>query len=229
VAYASVAWFVAWSRWAAAGLEREGIAGDRIRILPPGVDLERWRFPDRRPGSPLRVLFVGADFERKGGPLLVDVVRSRFRGRVELDIVTHASVEGGPGIRVHRAEPNSPELRSLFERAHLFVLPTRAECFGIAVIEAMASSLPVVMCDAGAASEIVDHRRTGWVIPHGGGALAEVLESAVRSPKRLPAMGALAREVAQRRYDDRRNDLKVVDLLLEAHRARQAGPDGQAH
>ena len=143
--------------------------------------------------------------------------------------MTTGSVEDSPGIRVHRADPNSEKLRSLFERAHLFVLPTRADCFGIAVIEAMASGLPVVMCDAGAAHEIVDHGRTGWVIPHHGQALAEVLEAAARWPKRLPAMGKVAREVAQQRYDGRRNDLEVVDLLLEAHRARKTGPNGQPH
>ena len=54
--------------------------------MPPGVDLDRWRLPARTPASPLRLLFVGADFARKGGPLLVDVVRSRFRGRVELAV-----------------------------------------------------------------------------------------------------------------------------------------------
>jgi len=229
VANSGVTWFMAWSQWAAAALEREGIGSERIRVMPPGVDLDRWRFPARPPASPLRVLFVGADFERKGGPLLVDVVRSRFQGRVELDLVTTGSVEDSPGIRVHRADPNSEKLRSLFERAHLFVLPTRADCFGIAVIEAMASGLPVVMCDAGAAHEIVDHGRTGWVIPHHGQALAEVLEAAARWPKRLPAMGKVAREVAQQRYDGRRNDLEVVDLLLEAHRARKTGPNGQPH
>ena len=61
VANAGVTWFVAWSHWAAAALEREGIARERIRVMPPGVDLDRWRFPARPPASPLRVLFVGAE------------------------------------------------------------------------------------------------------------------------------------------------------------------------
>jgi glycosyltransferase involved in cell wall biosynthesis len=218
VAYPSVTWFVAWSRWAAAGLEREGIAEERIRVMPPGVDLDRWRLPARTPASPLRLLFVGADFARKGGPLLVDVVRSRFRGRAELDIVTKEPVEGSSTIRVHRAEPNSAKLTSLFAQAHLFVLPTRADCFGIATVEAMASGLPVVMGDVGAAREIVDHGRTGWVVPDDGAVLAAVLEEAIQSPERLPAMGETARQVAQERYDGRRNDLQLVDLLLEAQR-----------
>jgi glycosyltransferase involved in cell wall biosynthesis len=212
--------FIAWSRWAAAGLERDGIPADRIQVISPGVDLDLWRFPERRPRSPLRLLFVGADFERKGGPLLLDVVRSRFLGRVELDVVTHATQADSAGVRFHRAGPNSPELRSLFARADLFALPTRADTFGIAAVEAMASGLPVVMGDVGAAREIVDEGKTGWVIPHDGSAMAEILEIALRSPERLSHMGRRAREVAEQRYDGLHNDRQIVDLLVRAHERR---------
>jgi glycosyltransferase involved in cell wall biosynthesis len=218
--WAGVTSFIASSRWAAAGLERDGIPADSIQVISPGVDLDLWRFPERRPRSPLRLLFVGADFERKGGPLLLDVVGSRFRGRIELDVVTHARQAGSPGVRFHRAEPNSPELRSLFARADLFVLPTRADCFGIAVVEAMASGLPVVMGDVGAAREIIEEGDTGWVIPHDGSAMAEVLETALRSPERLPQMGRRARQVAEERYDGLRNDRRIVDVLVHQHERR---------
>lgn len=224
--WSGVSTFTAWSRWAAAGLARDGIPADRIHVISPGVDLDLWRFPERRPRSPLRLLFVGADFERKGGPLLLDVVRSRFRGRVELDVVTHAAQPDSGGVRFHRAGPNSPELRSLFAGADLFVLPTRADCFGIAAVEAMASGLPVLMGDVGAAREIVDEGETGWVIPHDGAAMAEVLESALRSPERLSHMGRRAREVAEQRYDGRVNDRRVVDLLLRVHAQGLAGTAG---
>ena len=217
IAYSSLTCFVAWSRWAADGIEREGITPDRIRVIPPGVDISRWRFGARRIAAPLRLLLVGADFERKGGPLLLEVVKRRFLGRVELDIVTRAEIEDGPGIRVHRAEPNSPLLRKLFAEAHLFVLPTRAECFGIAVIEAMAAGLPVIMGDAGAAREIVDHGQSGWVIQPDPRSLAEALEAALAHPERLLAMGRRASETADKRFNGNRNDGLLVELMVEAH------------
>src|SRR5579875_577650 len=139
--------FTPWSTWAADSLRRQGIHGERIRVMPPGVDLQRWRpHPELRSNDhgPLRLLFVGGDFCRKGGPMLLDVLRHHFLGRCELDVVTRESAAPSPGIRIHRAEPNSPLLHDLYARAELFVMPTRAECFGIATIEAMASGLPVI-------------------------------------------------------------------------------------
>ena len=68
-------------------------------------------------------------------------------------------------FRVHRAEANSPLLRQLYADADLFVMPTRAEAFGIVTVEAMASGLPVIVGDVGGGRSIVDHGKTGWLIP----------------------------------------------------------------
>ncbi len=210
----SVAWFSAWSRWAADALEAEGVPPSRISVLPPGVDLIDWTYVSRAAARPVKLLFVGGDFERKGGQQLLDAVRPRLCRGLELDVVTRSHVREAPGIRVHRAGPNSPELRRLYADAHLFVMPSRAECFGIAAVEAMATGLPVVMGDAGAAREIVDHGMTGWVVPPRREELAALLDHVAEHPEELPAMGRLARLAAEDRYDGRRNARSLVDLLL---------------
>ena len=59
-----------WSEWAARSLRDDHhIAPARVRIIPPGIDLRRWKpiVRQREPGTPLRLLFVGGDFKRKGG------------------------------------------------------------------------------------------------------------------------------------------------------------------
>jgi glycosyltransferase involved in cell wall biosynthesis len=216
--------FTPWSSWAAASLRRQGIPDERICVIPPGIDLARWQPPPagRRAGEgPLRLLFVGGDFVRKGGDLLISALRGALAGRCELDIVTHDAVEPAPGVRVHRAEPNAEGLRRLFAEADVFVMPTRADCFGIATIEAMASGLPVIVGDVGGVRDIVDDGQTGWLIPPDGAALVAALERALDRRAALPAMGAQGRRVAESRFDGRRNDARVVELLVDLVAARR--------
>lgn len=223
----SVSLFTPWSRWAAESLVRQGVDPARIRVQPPGVDLDAWRMPERRGESsrPLRLLFVGGDFARKGGQILLDVLRTRADGRFALDVVTRDDVACEDGVRVHRAEPNSPELRELYARADVFVLPTRAEAFGIATVEAMASGIPVIVSDVGGARDIVDDGETGWLIEPETDALAAALDLAYERREQLAAMGARARAVAEQRFDGRRNDGVIVDMLLEEIERSRGGKE----
>lgn len=96
------------------------------------------------------------------------------------------------------------------------MLPTRAECFGIATVEAMASGLPVIAGDVGGAKDIVDDGETGWLIEPTAAGLAGALEDALLRRERLWTMGRRARLVAETRFDGRANDGAVVDTVLEA-------------
>jgi glycosyltransferase involved in cell wall biosynthesis len=231
--WSRVTMFTPWSNWAADSLRRQGVAEDRIRVLPPGVDLDQWR-PRRDPGraahGKLRLLFVGGDFDRKGGQILLDVFRSRFADRCDLDVVTPDAVESSGDVRVHRARPNSPLLHELYRRADLFVLPTRAECFGLATVEALASGLPAIVGDVGGARDIVDDGVTGWLIEPNATDLAWALERALEHRNLLPQMGWRARSVAEERFDGRRNDAQLVEVLVqEATRFAAGRPWSERH
>ena len=210
----SIAFFTPWSQWAARGLLDEGIPGDRLAVMPPGVDLDLWKPANRgeRRAGPLRVLFVGGNFTRKGGDLLLDAARTRTD--LEVTVVTRDAVEACPRVTVHRAEPNSPELLALYSSADVFVLPTRAECFGIAAVEAMAAGLPVIMGNVGGVGDVVEVGVTGHLIPPTARELTEVLGAAAADRQRLAAMGRRGRERAERLFDGARNDRAIVDLAL---------------
>ncbi|MGH2610392.1 MAG: glycosyltransferase family 4 protein [Tepidiformaceae bacterium] len=206
--------FVAMSNWAAESLVRQGVPAERVHVIHPGVDLEWWTPAGRTVHNrPIRLLFVGGDFDRKGGQELVDLVASRLAGRCELDLVTHAGVAPAPGIRAHKLGPNSPELRELYRAADLFVLPTRADCFGHAAVEAMACGTPVMMTDVGGARDIVAPGETGWLLDSSA-ALGAALEDALQSRERLHAMGDAARRRAETQFDGAANDRRLADLLL---------------
>lgn len=210
----SVAFFTPWSQWAARGLLDEGVPAERLAVMSPGVDLDLWRPASRaeRRAGPLRVLFVGGNFTRKGGDLLLDVARTRKN--LEVHVVTRDAVEACPRVTVHRAAPNSPELMALYSAADVFVLPTRAECFGIAAVEAMAVGLPVIMGNVGGAGDIVEDGVTGHLIRATARDVAEALETVAADRPRLAAMGRCGRERAERLFDGARNDHAIVDLAL---------------
>jgi glycosyltransferase involved in cell wall biosynthesis len=165
------------------------------------------------------VLFVGGDFERKGGLVLLDALAClRSKGAaIECDVVTRDPVPSAAGVRVHRGvEPNSPELVALFRDAHVFCLPTLADTFGLAFIEASAAGLPVVATDVGPIPEFVRDGSTGLIVPPGDSAsLAVALRRLVDDAGLVARLGRAARELALADHDAAKNATRLVDLLLE--------------
>ncbi len=210
--------FFPWSEWAADGLRSVGVEEQRIRTLVPGVDTSVFR-PQAAlsgKGRRLRLLFVGGELERKGGDILLQLMRGPLGNQCELDIVTRDEVPDTPSTRVHRLLPGSTELTELYARADLFVMPSRAECFGIATIEALASGLPVIVGNTGASPEIVRHDETGWLVKPTIDGVRRALETACEHRHRLPLMGRAARRDAEVRFDSRANDAAIVSAILEA-------------
>lgn len=207
---------IAWCNWARRSLiDDYGVPADRIAVIAPGVPLDRWPQPAVRPvNGPIRLLFVGADFERKGGEDLLRAFRSLPEG-TELHLVTKAPVESAPGIHVHRdLDPNSEALMRLYAEADLFVLPTRADCFPLAIQEAMAAGLPVVATDVGAIGEAVQPGRTGLLVQPGDvGDLSAALTALIADPNRRAAMGRQARLEAERRFDSAANARQILGIM----------------
>ncbi len=171
--FAKAAHVLAVSDWAKTSLVDDyGVEEDKITTIPFGVEIELFRCPDRwsrLAAEPVRLLFVGGEFERKGGPLLLSVV-AELRGRhhVELDIVTDRPMDVGPGVRVHVGlQPRSPELVERYHHADVFCLPTSGDCMPLVLSEAAAAGLPAVATRVGAIDEIVDHERTGILVDDG--------------------------------------------------------------
>jgi glycosyltransferase involved in cell wall biosynthesis len=212
---------IGWSEWARASFSRDyGVPDSRTAVVAPGVDLSEWTLPSSRRayGGPPRLLFVGGDFVRKGGDLLLDVFRAHFRGRCELDLVTRDAVPGEPGVRVHRGlTTGSPQLRQLYADADAFVLPTRGDCFSIATIEAMATGLPVVVSGIAGIPEIVAPQKSGYLVAPGDGAsLRTALEAVVADPAHGRAMGVYGRELVERHFDSSKTAARIMDLLAVA-------------
>lgn len=206
---------VSWSEWAAASVRTDyGVRRVPIEVLHPGApdalfQIERSRLPGRRP----TVLFVGGDFERKGGPHLVEAFEP-LRDCADLVLMTDASVEVPSWVRVLRGvTAGTPEHREAFATADLFCLPTLGDCTPLVLGEAMAAGLPVLTTEVGSNAETVGADAGLLVAPGDVDALGAALRELVEHPSRLAAMGEAARARASERMNAGRNAARILELL----------------
>ncbi len=222
---------VTWSEWARASLAADyGIDPQKVTVLAPGAsrtyfEIGRQRTRALAPDRPVRLLFVGGDFVRKGGPLLLEAVRALNADRaVELHVVTQHPVEPRPGVIVHRGlRPNSSELYRLFREADAFVLPSLGECLSVVLMEAGAAGLPIVSTDVGAMREAARDGDNALVVPAGDGAsLRAALETLVNDEFLRARLGNAAHALAVARFDAERNDQLLVELVARVARPLDA-------
>jgi rhamnosyl/mannosyltransferase len=192
----------------------------RCRVVPFGVELERFRSADPARVAALRtrfpgplLLFVGRLRYYKGADRLVRAMaglpaRAVFVGgdatvrRADLQALA-ATI--GVGERVHFVgEQSDEELRAWYAAADIFVLPSveRSEAFGIAQLEAQAARLPVVCTELGTGTSYVTlNGRTGIVVPPDDvPALARALRILLANPELARAFGAAGRARAEREF-----------------------------
>jgi glycosyltransferase involved in cell wall biosynthesis len=218
--------FTTWSAWAKRSLSEDyGAPADKITVLHPGTVISS--FPDPklrspRSGKPLNVLFVGGDFPRKGGDLLLSTVKEHFRGKIELHLVTGADVPTGDGVFVHRGvKPLSPELFRRFAEADVFVLPTRGDCLAMVLGEAMAACVPIITTRVGAHAEAVEDGRSGFLIEKDdAAALRDRLARLEQDRSLCFDMGMRAREIGEARFNMQTNANRIADILLSIAKRR---------
>ncbi len=101
--------------------------------------------------EPERLLFIGKEWERKGGPELIaaiDRVHATTRFRPTLDVVgCHPDVDR-PYMSAH-GPVAAGDMAPFFDRAHVLAMPTRSEAFGVVFVEAVSAGLPVLGSDVG--------------------------------------------------------------------------------
>jgi starch synthase len=172
-----------------------------VAVVPYGVDLDFWSCGEPRlpvETGPLRFVYAGHGSVRKGAPLLLDAWRLAGLKEAELEMVgpwqlNQRKLRDLPPGAVWTGPVSRAGLRDRFRSADVFVFPSCFEGFGLVILEAMASGLPVIASDATAAPEILD-QDCGMVIPSENvDALVSAFRWAAENRGLLPGMGAAAR------------------------------------
>ena len=131
------------------------------------------------------ILFVGRDFERKGGDLLLasfDTVRKHY----DIDLVIAGPKQwvvkdSIPENVVFLGDVHHSIIKRYFAHARLFVMPSRFEAFGIAFSEALCNGVPVIARDAYAMPEIITHGENGYLLSGTSESAEELAELIARA------------------------------------------------
>jgi starch synthase len=223
-------------------VEDFGVRSDRVRAIYAGPNLDPARVGGGEPrpddGRPPTILFVGLQFERKGGDLLLQSFR-RVRHHLRDARLVLAGVPLGyvsePGVTclgvLDRNKPTeAAQLADAYASAHVFAMPTRFEPFGIAFVEAMHFGLPCIGPRAWAVPEIITDGETGFTVPpEDREALTTRLLQLLRAPGQARVMGSEGRRKALRLFTWPLAVERMTAVLSTVVQSRQSSRGTHGH
>jgi glycosyltransferase involved in cell wall biosynthesis len=215
--------------------ELAGCLPPAVEIAPMGVELHRFvRAAPYSPWTgqgPLRLFACGRLNPWKGHKDLIDAVGLlRARGldaRLEIagedeaggtayrkDLEALIAAKGlGEAVTLLGAV-SEERVRAGLESAHIFSLASLHEPLGVAIMEAMAMRLPVVVTGAGGVPELVDDGVDGLLVPpETPSVLAERLEAVARDPELARRLGEAGRAKVERSFSSERSAELLTQLL----------------
>lgn len=163
----------------------------------------RQELPDPSRYRNQNILFVGADWMLKGGPDLVQAFEKVLDKcpNATLTIIGSPVKINLPNIQAVGFVPLA-ELPPYYDHASVFCLPTKKEAFGVAFIEAMENSLPIVATNLGAIPDFVLEGENGHLVRPGDiQAIADALFDLLLNPEKCQAYGEKSRIIYLEQYN----------------------------
>lgn len=148
------------------------------------------------------ILFVGIDWERKGGPTLISAFKT-----IQADFPRASLTVAGCNPKIDAANVRtvgkiSPvELKQYYQDASIFCMPTKEEPFGIAFLEAMQAGLPIVGTNVGAIPDFIQVNRNGFLVqPDDAKEVADALSILLNDPQLCEIYGKNSQKIIEENY-----------------------------
>ncbi|NEO39513.1 MAG: glycosyltransferase family 4 protein [Moorea sp. SIOASIH] len=166
------------SKWAANSAISDYQADrDKVEVITFGANLDDIPSIDqlfyKSKASRCRLLFIGKDWQRKGGNIAFNTLKSLLSMGIDAELVMvgcippeeikHERLKVIPFLNKNIPEERE-RLNQLFLQSHFFIFPTRADCSPIVICEANAFGLPVITTDVGGIPTIIQEGKNGYML-----------------------------------------------------------------
>jgi glycosyltransferase involved in cell wall biosynthesis len=226
------------TEWAAETTQRFYlIPENKVSVVPFGGNLlepptlqEAAAIVHQRPMTPCRLLLIGVDWMRKGVDIAIDTVKALAAAGLDcrLTIVgcsppagrmIPACVEVIPFIGKITAEDRQ-RLNELYARSHFFIMPTRAEAFGIVFAEASTFGVPCLGTAVGGLPSVIKNGVNGQLFPleAGGEDYADWILETMSNPIRYRELSLRAAEYAATHFSWKIAGERIAAILRETVR-----------
>lgn len=223
--------FLCYTKKAKESLIIEGVNPEKINLVRLGVDLERFQ-PKKKVNNQITILFVGRLVEEKG---IIDLLKAFYQVKKQINSSKlKLKIIGDGGLRsqlesfikekklmddVIILKRDYSQIHRDYQQADLFVLPTKKtnsweEQYGMVLIEAMASGLPVVVYNSGAVKEIIGE--AGILVNENNyQQLVKQTIFLINHERERTKIGKIARRRAEKYFDARKTAQTIEKIYLK--------------
>ena len=197
----------------------------KFHVIHCGVDPEEFEFQKKAPGTG-RIVFTGRLSRMKGVHVLLDslqLLREKIPtaslvlvgdGPDRADVESRIRDQGLQDCVTVTGYLAPEEVREELQKADVFALPSFAEAIPVALMEAMASGVPVVSCQVGGIGELIEDGVNGLLCPAGDTVvLARQLERILESEGLRDRLRAEARRTVESEFNIRREPERLLELF----------------
>jgi glycosyltransferase involved in cell wall biosynthesis len=150
----------------------------KVKIIPFGANMDhvpsRESVLNRKKSDKCRLLFLGVDWERKGGGIAFETLVELGKLGVDVELTVcgttppeelkHENMKVIPFLDKNDPE-DYKELQELFLKNDFLILPSRTEAYGVVFCEANAYGLPAITTDTGGIPGVVEEGKNGFMLP----------------------------------------------------------------